>query len=317
MAPKPRRAGRRPASVSAITRAALAHGRKQAKRVVAERRKALGPKARKGGPKGLNGLVLAEGDSWFDYPFYDVLERLEDKFDFRVESVAHKGDTVEEMAHDFTQRSKLARMFERVKADGRTPRAILLSGGGNDIAGAEFSVLLNHAATSPPFDEVNESIVAGVIDQRLRFAVVSLIGAVTELARTSFGKAIPVVIHGYDYPVPDGRGYMGGFWVMPGPWLEPGFRQKGYLVQAGNALDLPRCTGIMKTLIDRFNAMLESIAGSEPALSHVSYLDLRGVLSSAIPGYKQSWGNELHPTKPGFEAVALEFRKRLVSFPLP
>ena len=64
-------------------------------------------------------------------------------------------------------------------------------------------------------------------------------------------------------------------------------------------------------------AMLESIPGSEPALSHVSYLDLRGVLSSAIPGYKQSWGNELHPTKPGFDAVALEFRKRLVSFPLP
>jgi hypothetical protein len=316
MPPKPRRKARRPASVSAITRAALAHGRKQAKRVVAERRKALGSKARKG-PQGQNGLLLAEGDSWFDYPFYDVLERLEDKFDFRVESVAHKGDTVEEMAHDFTQRSKLARMFEKVKADGRTPRAILLSGGGNDIAGAEFGVLLNHAAAIPPLEEVNESVVAGVIDQRLRFAVVSLIGAVTELARTNFGGEIPVVIHGYDYPVPDGRGYMGGFWVLPGPWLEPGFRQKGYLVPSQDAVDLPRCTGIMKRLIDRFNGMLASIPRSDPSLSHVSYLDLRGVLSSAIPGYKQSWGNELHPTKPGFEAVALEFRKLLVTFPLP
>src|SRR5262245_4034094 len=96
----PRKAKRRAMpgpSVAAITKAALLLGRKQAKVVVAARKKALGPKGGKG-PKGQNGLIVAEGDSWFDYPFHDVLERLEDKFGFRVESVAHKGDTIEEMA---------------------------------------------------------------------------------------------------------------------------------------------------------------------------------------------------------------------------
>jgi hypothetical protein len=312
---KAKRAARQP-SVAAITRAALAHGRKQAKVVLTARKKALGPKGAKG-PRGQNGLVVAEGDSWFDYPFHDVLERLEDKFDFRIESVAHKGDTVEEMAHDFSQRTKLARMFEKVKADGRMPRAILLSGGGNDMAGDEFAVLLNHATTTPPLDEINENVVAGIVDQRLRFAMVSLIGAVTQLAQTNFGKKIPVVIHGYGYPVPDGRGYLGGFWILPGPWLEPGFRQKGYLDAEQEEVDLPRCTAIMKRLINRFNEMLKSIPGSQPELAHVSYLDLRGLLSNAIPGYKQSWENELHPNKSGFEAVALAFRNCITSFPLP
>jgi len=303
---------RRSALAARITRAALAHGRRQAKAIVVQRRRAVGAK----GPKGLSGLVVAEGDSWFDYPFYDVLERLEDRFDFRVESVAHKGDTVEEMAHDLTQRTRLARMFERAAADGRVPRAILLSGGGNDIAGDEFALLLNHAAAAPPLAEINDGIVSGLVDERLRFAMVSVIGAVTTLSVTYFRRKVPVVLHGYGYPVPDGRGYRGGFWALPGPWLEPGFRQKGYLDAAERNVDLPRCTAIMKRLIDRFNAMLRTIPGP-PDMRHVSYLDLRSLLSNAVPGYEQSWENELHPTKPGFEAVALAFRDRILSFPEP
>ena len=109
-------------------------------------------------------------------------------------------------------------------------RAILLSGGGNDIAGDEFALLLNHAASGLPV--LNESIVEGVIDVRLRQALLSLIGTATQLAAHYFGEAKPVVVHGYGYAVPDGRGFLGGGWMLPGPWLEPGFRRKGYLALA-------------------------------------------------------------------------------------
>src|SRR4051812_44811518 len=34
------------------------------------------------------GVLVAEGDSWFDYPFADVLSDLEDTYGFDVESVA-------------------------------------------------------------------------------------------------------------------------------------------------------------------------------------------------------------------------------------
>ena len=95
------------------------------------------------------GLLIAEGDSWFDYPFFDVLGCLEAR-GFEIESVAHKGDTLEDMAHEAAQVDKLTRAFEKVSARGGKPRAILLSGGGNDIAGDEFPLLLNHSGSGLP-----------------------------------------------------------------------------------------------------------------------------------------------------------------------
>ena len=294
-----------------VATAAIAHGRRQAKAVLRQRGQRAVARASAASP----GVVIAEGDSWFDYPFFDVLERLEDKFDYRVESVAHKGDTVESMAYDTTQLTKLARLFERVKADRRTPRAILLSGGGNDIAGEELAVLLNHASAN--LGDVNENVVTGVIDERLRFAMTSVVSAVTALAEQHFNnRTIPILLHGYGYPVPDGRGWASGFWILPGPWLEPGFRQKGYVTADLKKVDLPRCTAIMKRLIDRFNQMMAAIAGT-PGLSHVHYLDLRSLLSNALPGYKTDWNDELHPTKSGFETVARAFHEKILTFPMP
>lgn len=290
-------------------RQALDHGRAQAQRAIRaqeKRRRA----ARRAAPEP-QGLLIAEGDSWFDYPFVDVLDDLEDVFGYDVESVAHKGDTVEEMAYDVAQLAGLAKKFQKVSEDGgRVPRAILLSGGGNDVAGTEFPILLNHKQSG--LSALNDSIVKGVLEERLLFAVVSLVSQATELSRRYFGgRVTPVLLHGYDYPVPDGRGYLGGFWVLPGPWLEPGFRQKGYGVMAQNC-------EIMVDLIDRFNAVLKSIP-AQPGLGHVKYVDLRGTLSNQLAGnrYKDWWANELHPTEDGYRVVAAKFHDAIRRFPIP
>ncbi|MCC6235058.1 MAG: hypothetical protein IT580_20610 [Verrucomicrobiales bacterium] len=242
------------------------------------------------------GVVIAEGDSWFDYPLHDVLRLLEDDHAFDVESVAHKGDCVEDMAHAPGQFEEFARRLEKLLRDGKVPRAILLSGGGNDIVGDEFAILLNHATSSLP--TLNEDIVRGVIDVRLRAAYARLISGTTEIARSYLGRPIPIITHGYDYPVPDGRGFLGGWWVLPGPWLEPGFHRKGYLDQAQN-------TTLVGGLIDRFNVMLGSLC-DHPQFAHVHYLDLRGTLRRDSQ-YRKDWGNELHPTAHGFELVTNKF----------
>src|SRR5262245_12675000 len=96
------------------------------------------------------GLLVAEGDSWFDYPFNDVLSMLEDEHGFDVESVAHKGDTVEDMAYSGGQFDAFVRLLEKLLRQGRVPNAILLSGGGNDVAGDQFAMLINHAASGLP-----------------------------------------------------------------------------------------------------------------------------------------------------------------------
>src|SRR5688500_17382096 len=52
-----------------------------------------------GGKAARAGVLVAEGDSWFDYPWHDVLRILEDHHGYDVESVAHKGDSIESMAY--------------------------------------------------------------------------------------------------------------------------------------------------------------------------------------------------------------------------
>ena len=74
------------------------------------------------------GLLIAEGDSWFDYPMNDVLSMLEDEHGFDVEAVAHKGDTLEDMAFGEGQFDDFVRLLEKLLRQGRVPDAILLSG---------------------------------------------------------------------------------------------------------------------------------------------------------------------------------------------
>ena len=284
---RPAAATRRSPSLST----ALAHGRRQAEAAIRARRAiARGKRA------GTAGLLVAEGDSWFSYPFHDVLSALERRFGFEIESVAHHGDSAEAIAYDAAQLAGVARLFERLAREGRGPRAILLSAGGNDVVGSEFRVLLNHRDSGLP--PLSDAVVRGVVEERVRFALASVLGAVTELSRHYFEAALPIVVHGYDYPVPDGRGYLGGFWLLPGPWMEPGFRQKGYR-------DLAERAAIARTLIDRFNGVLASLPG-ERGLTHVRVADLRGALPGALAGgrYRRWWENELHPTARGFERVA-------------
>lgn len=242
------------------------------------------------------GVLVAEGDSWFDYPFHDVLSELEDMYGFDVESVAHKGDTVEGMAYSGGQLDDFTKCIRKVLGHGVRPKAILLSGGGNDVCGDEFPVLLNHAKSG--IAGFNESVLSGVIDQRLRDAYGTILAAIDGVCRRETGGVIPVIVHGYDYPIADGRGFWGGWGPLPGPWLEPGFRKKAY-DDAGMRERM--CT----LVIDRFNAMLRGIAGKAP-FEHVRHLDLRGTLPRG-PRYKDWWANELHPTERGFKEVTRKF----------
>jgi len=250
------------------------------------------------------GVLIAEGDSWFDYPFHDVLEELEDRHAYDIESVAHHGDPIEDMAYSGNQLEELTRRIEKVLRRGILPKAILLSGGGNDIAGTEFGMLLNHAHSA--IRGLNVSIVEGVINQRIRAAYITILGAVTQICQQKAGKVLPILIHGYDYPVPDGRGFLGGWGPLPGPWLEPGFREKGFE-------NLQQRITIAHDLIERFNTMVEAMP-TLSGLEHVRFVDLRNTLRTDTQ-YKDWWANELHPTEPGFHAIAEKFAAVLSALP--
>lgn len=251
-------------------------------------------------------VIVAEGDSWFDYPRNDILNILEDRYGFDVETCAHKGDNVEDMAYTDGQLENFTRRIEKIlRRNSVPPKAILLSGGGNDIAGAEFKMLLNHKDS--PIGGLNSKVVDGIINERVMTSFITIIQGVTSVCINRIGKPIPIIIHGYDYPVPDGRGFLGGFSILPGPWFEPGFRLKGFRL-------LQDRIDHTKSLIDTFNEMLKNIpkiAGFE----HVHLVDLRGTLSTVTEddAYKGDWANELHPSQFGFEKITSRVYEKINS----
>lgn len=253
------------------------------------------------------GYLLAVGDSWFDYPIHDVLTKLDDLFGYNIESAAHKGDPIEAMVSHVGQLDKFSRCLDKVVGLGALPKAILVSGGGDDIAGNEFGMLINDKDL--PIAGWNDQVLAGVIDTRIAAAYRLMISSIKQYCQMDLGRTFPILVHGYDYPVPDGRGFLGGWGPLPGPWLKPGFDEKLFV-------NLPETTAMMVTAIDHFNAMLQRLV-QEPEFADVHYVDLRGTLSNKPANYKSWWANELHPTGDGFAAVAQKFQAVLATLPNP
>ncbi len=259
------------------------------------------------------GYLLAVGDSWFDYPLHDILTRLDDNYGYNIESSAHRGDPIEAMVSRVGQLDKFARCMDKITSVGATPKAILVSGGGDDIAGQEFGMLINNIDLQP-IPGWNDQIIAGVIDTRIAAAYRLMILSINSLCQKNLGRTFPILVHGYDYPVPDGRGFLGGGGLLPGPWLKPGFDEKLFS-------DINVTTQMMTTIIDRFNTMLHNLV-QEPGFGNVTYIDLRKTLSNAPATYKNWWANEIHPTaggifggQDGWGAVAAKFQAVLATLP--
>jgi hypothetical protein len=259
------------------------------------------------------GYLLAVGDSWFDYPIHDILTRLDDNYGYNIESSAHRGDPIETMVSQVGQLDKFARCMDKIVALGATPKAILVSGGGDDIAGKEFGMLINNIDLVP-IPGWNDQVIAGVIDSRIAAAYRLMIVSINSLCQKNLGRTFPILVHGYDYPVPDGRGLLGGGGLLPGPWLKPGFDEKLFG-------DINVNTQMMTTVIDRFNTMLQNLV-QEPGFQNVTYIDLRKTLSNSQANYKNWWANEIHPNadgifggSDGWGALAAKFQAVLATLP--
>lgn len=245
---------------------------------------------------GSAGVLIAEGDSWFAYPGTNLIKELR-RLGFHIATNAANGSHLEEMAFSIDRLADLHARMRQARADWEArPRALLLSGGGNDIVDDALRLILNHAATDrPPFDP---QIATGLIDVRLADAICSWVIAVQQLVTDVYGSGapVPVVMHGYDYGVPDGRGYKKVLVTWKGPWMEPAYSARGYE-------DLAQTAALTRDLIDRYNRLLSRLSSDEAALN-LRYVDLRGRLPSYPGDYKESWDNELHPEKGAFRILA-------------
>lgn len=224
-----------------------------------------------GGWSGLR--LLAEGDSWFQYPVLlrDVVDNL--SAHYAVYSEASAGDTLANMLGGLTQLESLIREH---RFDG-----LLLSAGGNDIAGkALLDHLLPHTEERPnPESYLGNRFSNFLADTRRSY---------DEFFRrlTTAFPELHIFCHGYDWPYPRANG----------SWLAPALMERQ--IPATVQFD------ILHLMIDRYYDALKATADRYAGRVHV--VDCR----SAV-GDIGEWFDELHPRNSGFVRVSERFSRAI------
>jgi len=239
-----------------------------------------------GGP----GMLVAEGDSWFDYlPGTDIIDCLRNNHDHVIENYAQAGDTLENMIYG----TGIDNRFQRVRPTIDTvlrrlgqlrPKALLFSGGGNDVAGEGFESYLNHKSSG--LAPVREEFVQNIINEVFRKYYVDLIAKVSAVSPDTH-----IVVHGYGHTIPTGKGVNFLFIRFVGPWLKPALAKKGIFDENEQRLAVIH-------LIDTFNDMLADLAKNHPS-NKFHHVDLRKVIDP-----NNDWVNELHLRNSAFARVA-------------
>lgn len=247
--------------------------------------------------------LVAEGDSWFDYPpGMDILDYLKHDYNYAIVKLSAAGDTLENMAfgteindRDFTRAgSQIPTLVNNVIR--YRPRAVLLSGGGNDVAGDELLSYLNHADSGLP--KLRVDFLEDVVNGSLKSAIEAICKNVWTI-----NPNLHVVTHGYCYPIPDGRAVFNfpfGFRYL-GPWLKPAFTKK-------DITNFNEARTIIRQIMDAFNTMLQGLQAANPTRFH--YIDLRSSFQNA-----SDWVNELHLNNAAYRKVAARFHTTIKGLP--
>ena len=244
--------------------------------------------------------IVAEGDSWFDYPIgTDILDCLAEYHDYEVnKDFAQAGDTIENMAYG-TRFSPLRGYrplpndIQDILADiqENRPEAFILSGGGNDVAGDEFTQYINHASSGKTL--FRRDYADYMINTVFRTAYSDLLWQVSSAQR-----GITIVGHGYGYPIPDGRGVgLGVGMSFIGPWLRPALAAKRIDPMSDGA-------EIIEKLMNMFNDMLASLEDEFP---NFHYVDVRDIIGRD----KSAWANELHVKNSVYKEIADAFHEAI------
>ncbi|MBY0426555.1 MAG: hypothetical protein K2Q22_13020, partial [Cytophagales bacterium] len=99
-----------------------------------------------------NKVILAEGDSWFQFPVFikDVLDWLNDREDYAIDSIAYAGDWLANMLYEGKYITALQQL---------DPDVFLISGGGNDLV-TDGRLASFVKTNSPLLQSESQSIIA-------------------------------------------------------------------------------------------------------------------------------------------------------------
>jgi len=189
-----------------------------------------------------------------------------------IENYAHAGDsTLETMG--LTKARRLTAYLPNTDI-------FLFSGGGDDIMGDGFELLLNENTDGKPANAINwrrfSTRIQGILDNYDDLFEI----------RDRLAPNCLIVTHSYDF-VPAsmmGKGILG----LMGPWLQPGLEWCGWMDPDDQAL-------IVRTMLQEYQNRLAAFAAQNRLHLHVN---TQGTLSA------EDWDNEAHANSTGWPKLA-------------
>jgi hypothetical protein len=236
---------------------------------------------------------VSEGDSWFAFPSYlrrSIISDLARANDAKAYWLRREssGDEV----RNIMSGRQYASMRDLMKDEDIHIDAILFSGGGNDIVGPDMLPLLNDYQLGMT---AQACINRDNFDERvgeIRDAYLKLIAL-----RDKYRPEICIFTHAYDFAIPSGKPVHFLFWDI-GPWMKNMETQKGIT-------DPVLQQEIITYMLTTFGQMQENL---ESEHERIVYIRTQGTLDRDA-----DWGDELHPTGPGFMKIAAKFQAALRS----
>ena len=227
--------------------------------------------------------VLALGDSWFHYPFNNLITPLYTALEQpTVYVIGESGARADELC----QGSWLG-SFRRMLVGYPSIRLICISAGGNDFAGIgdlDDKILAPDCSNATTLAECYraaqpQSVFAGV-EQAYRDILTVVAGIRPDL---------PVLVHNYDYAIPNGKTLAG-----LRSWLKLPMDNDRVPIAGAPLAGLRR--EIVRDLIDQFTLTLDRVE-STVTQPQVEFVWSAGTLSDT------DWANELHPKPAGFDKL--------------
>jgi hypothetical protein len=215
--------------------------------------------------------VMAEGDSWFQYPFilHDVIDHIADRDDVAVRCFSAAGDVLSNMV-------ARPQFLEAIRTE--RPKYFLISGGGNDLVdGDGLRKLLN------PFDPKLKP--KNYLNAEYTAFKARLLRLFKDIFNLIYNEdpTIHIICHGYSYAIPNSE---------RGPWL-------GRPMEDIGITDRALQKQIMTLIVDDINtAVGKAAAAARKTGVTVSFVDNRELVPA------DGWHDEFHPNSEWFGKVA-------------
>jgi hypothetical protein len=235
---------------------------------------------------GENVDVLALGDSWFHYPFNNLITPLHAALERpTIYVIGENGARADELC-----RGSWLANFNKLLVQYPSIRLVCISAGGNDFAGVgdlDDRILASDCSGATTLAQCYRAGEPGAVFDLVGDAYRTIVAAVAALR-----SDVTILVHNYDYAIPDGR-------TLPGvrSWLKLPM-DNARVPLAGAPQDGLR-REIVGDLIDQITVRLFDLeeAANGPNRPYVELVWSAGTLADT------AWANELHPKPNGFQKL--------------